>query len=46
MMDFRYDFIRNNKTGKLTKSAGKMYGGVDGCVDFNDKDNKGLLECI
>jgi hypothetical protein len=43
-MDFRYDFhIRN---GKETRHAVKHWGGVDGCVDFKDKDNKGLVECI
>jgi len=45
MMDFRYDF-HTRKDGKVTKSAVNQRGGVDGCVDFNDKDNKGLIECI
>jgi len=45
MMDYRYDFA-TKKDGTQSRSAINQSGGVDGCVDFNDKDNKGLVECI
>lgn len=45
MMDFRYE-LGTNKQGKQTKSAVDQRGGVDGCVNFQDKDNKGLVECV
>lgn len=45
MMDFRYDF-KTKKDGTFSKSAIKQDGGSDGCINFNDKDNKGLVQCI
>lgn len=36
MMDFRFD----------TATAVSSTGGSDGCVDFTDPDNKGLVECL
>lgn len=44
-MDFRYA-LNTKKDGSQGKSAVNQSGGVDGCVDFQDKDNKGLVECI
>lgn len=40
MMDFRYQFGSNGKT-VINKR-----GGSDGCINFEDKDNRGLVECI
>lgn len=45
LMDFRYEF-KMGKDGKPSKSAINQRGGVDGCINFNDKENKGLVECI
>lgn len=45
LMDYRYDF-KVNKEGKVSKSAINQNGGSDGCINFNDRDNKGLVECI
>lgn len=45
LMDFRYTF-GTKKDGTPNKSAIEQKGGVDGCVNFNDKDNKGLVECL
>lgn len=45
LMDFRYEF-KVGKDGKMSKSAIKQKGGVDGCINFADKDNRGLVECI
>lgn len=45
MMDFRFGF-GNKKDGSPSKNAINQSGGVDGCINFNDKDNKGLVECI
>jgi hypothetical protein len=44
-MDFRYSF-KNKEDGTPSKSAINQRGGVDGCINFNDKENKGLVECI
>lgn len=45
MMDFRYHF-KKNKDGSDSKQVINMSGGSDGCINFNDKDNRGLVECI
>jgi len=55
MMDYRYgtDFVRdregniktNNKGEEKTFISNKS-GGNDGCVNFNDKDNAGLVGCL
>jgi len=45
MMDYRYEFD-TKKNGKPSKSAINKSGGNDGCVNFHDKDNMGLVDCI
>lgn len=47
LMDFRYvTEERTNKAGKKFQQVVDKKGGVDGCVNFADKDNMGLAECI
>jgi len=45
MMDFRYLFAPN-ADGTPSKKVIDQRGGSDGCINFEDKDNKGLVECI
>lgn len=40
-MDFRYQLDPNN-----TKRTTGSTGGSDGCINFNDPDNRGLAKCI
>jgi len=42
MMDFRYIFEKN-KDGSDSKKVINQKGGSDGCINFNDSDNKGLV---
>merc|ERR1719409_2383713 len=44
-MDFRYIFEKN-KDGTDSRKVINKTGGSDGCINFNDKDNKGLVQCI
>lgn len=44
-MDFRYSFF-TRKNGKVTRAPDGSNGGSDGCVNFEDPDNKGLAECL
>ena len=44
MMDFRYQF--NTKADGSQGGVKSQRGGSDGCVNFQDKDNRGLVECI
>jgi len=45
MMDYRYEF-NTKKDGSKGGSAISKSGGNDGCVNFHDKDNMGLVDCI
>lgn len=42
LMDFRRDF----RTESKKRNIPKLSGGSDGCVNFEDSDNKGLAECL
>jgi len=44
-MDFRYTY-ETKKDGKKRWAPSAKNGGSDGCINFADKDNKGLVECI
>jgi len=45
LMDFRYTY-ETNADGKQSKMPSDKSGGSDGCINFDDVDNKGLIECI
>lgn len=45
MMDFRYQYAKD-ANGNDTKKVISATGGSDGCVNFFDKDNMGLVQCI
>jgi len=45
MMDYRYEF-NTKKDGTKGGAAISKSGGNDGCVNFHDKDNMGLVDCI
>jgi len=45
LMDFRYTF-ETKADGTQGKNVIDKKGGSDGCINFADKDNKGLVECI
>lgn len=42
MMDFRYVF-KKNSDGTDSRRVINKIGGSDGCINFNDKDNRGLV---
>lgn len=43
LMDFRK---KGNRWGKTGPNSPKLSGGSDGCVNFEDSDNKGLPKCL
>ena len=45
-MDFRLDEPDKNAKGWMAKNPTTGTGGADGCLNFEDPDNKGLQECI
>lgn len=44
-MDFRYTY-ETKPDGKQRMAPSDKSGGSDGCINFADKDNSGLAECI
>lgn len=48
LMDFRREARVNRRRGRsfVRPGAAKAEGGSDGCVNFEDEDNKGLPTCL
>lgn len=42
-MDYRFDYEKNKK-GKGNPVG--YTGGSDGCINFDEPDNKGLAQCL
>lgn len=45
LMDFRYTY-GTNKDGEVENKPDNYVGGSDGCINFSDKENNGLVQCI
>jgi len=45
LMDFRYSY-GTKKDGTEDNKPDNYVGGSDGCINFGDKENKGLVGCI
>lgn len=42
-MDYRFDYQKNKKgKGRIVGYT----GGSDGCINFDEPDNKGLAQCL